>query len=187
MTRGVDRYLVTDVSGQSIYPIFKNQTVGCDYRRFGTAYLSHLKSSNWLWLPTFRYSLSIPPSKIKQLAVVTDVSLQPIYPIFKTQVVGCGYRRFGRAHLSHLQNSSSWMWLPTFRYNPSIPSSKLKQLVVVTDVSGQSIYPTFKTQAVGCGYRRFGTAHLSHLQNSSSWLWLPTFRYSLSIPSSKLK
>jgi len=120
------------------------------------------------WLLTFRGSLSIPSSKVKQLVVgyrrfgttnlsplqkftiwwlATDVSGHPIYPIFKGQAVG--------------------VCLPTFRDSHPIPSSKGRHLVV--------------------GYRRFGTSNLSHLQKSSSWWLLPTFRDSQPIPSSKVQ
>ena len=79
-------------------------------------------------------------------------------------------------------------WLLTFQESQSIPSSKVKQLVfgfrrfgttklsplqkfsiwwLGTEVSGHTIYPVFKSQAVGG--------------------WLPTFRDSQPIPSSKIQ
>jgi len=99
-----------------------------------------------------------------------------------------GYRRFGKANLSRLQNFSVWWlatdvsgkpifpvfkilafggWLPTFRESQSFPSSKFQRLVV--------------------GYRYFGKAHLLRLQHFSIW-WLATEISRQPIyPSSKVK
>jgi len=60
------------------------------------------------WLPKFRERKSIPSSKIKHL--VTEISGQPICPVFKCPAFGG--------------------WLPKFRDSQSIPSSKVKQLFV---------------------------------------------------------
>ena len=90
----------------------------------------------------------------------TDVSGQPIRPIFIGQAVPEAYtgtyRRFGTTYPSHLQGSSSprsvYLYVSTFQDNPSVPSSVVKQSqerrLVRTDVSGQPIRPIFRGHAV---------------------------------------
>jgi len=108
--------------------------------------------------------------------VVTDVSGQPIGPIFRDQLKD-SYRRFGTTYRSHLQGSTEG----------------------VTDVSGHLSVPSSGIN--WRSHRRFGTTYRSHLQGSTEGVTdvsgqpigtifrdqlkeLPTFRDNLSVPSS---
>jgi hypothetical protein len=99
------------------------------------------------WLPTFRESQSFPSSEFQHLVV--------------------GYRRFGKANLSLLQNFSIW-WL-------------------ATDVSGKPIFPFFRIPAFDGWLPMFREASVSRLQNFSIW-WLATeVSGSQSFPSSEFQ
>jgi hypothetical protein len=119
-------------------------------RRFGTTHRSHLKGSRSLRL------------KMVQIGC-TETSVIP-------------YRRFGTTHRSHFQGPSHCTLknvtdrlyrnvcnsLPTIRYNPSVPPSRDKVIVLL------------KMVQIGCTetsvipFRRSGTTHRSHLQGSRS-------------------
>ena len=112
--KGQERWkFLTDVSAQPVGSIFTDQerVKEISYRRFETTYRSHFKGQErWKFL--------------------TDVSGQPVGPIFTDQerVEEIFYRRFETTYRSHLQGSraSGGNFLPTFRNNLSVPSSKFK-------------------------------------------------------------
>jgi hypothetical protein len=126
--RNVELWFFTDVSGQYIGPIFKCQEVQV-YRRFGTTCRSHLQGSRSPSVPMFWDNLSLPSSRVKK-SKCTDVSGQPIGPIFNGQEVQV-YIRFGTTYRSHLQGSRSSN-IPTLRDNLSIPSSRVKKFKYTT-------------------------------------------------------
>jgi hypothetical protein len=91
-----------------------------------TYYFEH--TSSYQWLPDSRRGANVvfTLQGSYEALLFTDVSVQPIGPIFKEVMKHC--------------------YLPTFRYSLSVPSSRKLWSIAI--------------------YRRFGTAYRSHLQGS---------------------
>ena len=119
--------ILTDVSGQTIGHIFTGQeSVVISYQRFGTTSLSLLQGSRIYgqFLPTFRDKLFVPSTVVKNLwSILTDVSGQPIGPIFTGQESVVIFTDVSRQPMTYTGVKNLWPF--------------------VTDVSEQTFGPIF--------------------------------------------